>query len=711
MFKHNTYRILSILLAVVLLFGIFPPSALAVGDANTEQIQLCSGEYNCADNFSVRYFRTDGIVDWGCDSFDWHRDVPRKIVTAANSLEELEQANFHPSVAEPYSNAFFETHYLVIVSLVERSGSIGHRVDGIDENGNIFITRLIPQGGTPDMAEWDIVIELCRNFMPGQFYAFFAEEEKVTAGFFGNGGLPELQVFDVPVNMPLDEVLGLAQEPVREGYIFVEWGPLPTIQPVPTPMAFGAVWESVPIIYHTVTFIMQPNRQPVTIQVPYGTVLTGAHLPSAGPLYPGHTFIGWLPHNPVGHTVTADITFTQIWEPQIVPLLFIGNGGTPEQQEVQIPVGAPMDEWTSFAETPTREGYVFVRWEPSLLTVMPHRFLAVWESVVTTLDTTALTALVAEIAAMNFDEDDFAEARWTLLQSALYNAAVVLEYATEQALVDVAYEALAAALYALLYVPEPIDPGPDPLDTAALEAAIAAVRAMNEQGYTRASWAAVLAALHNAEVALDSAEVQALIDAAYNLLSAAVAALERFVNPFADVTPDDWFYAHVLFAARNEMMFGISDTEFAPGATMTRAQMVQVLYNAEGQPAVEFETIFSDVAAGAWYADAVIWAYQNGIVAGMGDGTFAPGANITREQMMVLLFQFAANGGIAATAAFELSQFTDYTLIHPWAQAAAEWAAGNGIVTGYNGALNPRGTATRAECAAILRNFIDRIVQ
>ena len=182
-------------------------------------------------------------------------------------------------------------------------------------------------------------------------------------------------------------------------------------------------------------------------------------------------------------------------------------------------------------------------------------------------------------------------------------------------------------------------------------------------------------------------------------------------NPFTDVHPDDWFYDHVMFVYQNGLMNGTSATTFSPNEAATRAQVAVIFYRMAGSPAVTGDSPFTDVENGpgtAWYYNAVLWAQQNGIVSGYGDGTFHPGTNITREQLAVIFYNYAKLKGYDVSAVNDLSGFTDAGDVSDWALPAMRWAVGNGIMGGYgDGILGPQGTATRAQVAAMLRRFIE----
>ena len=183
-------------------------------------------------------------------------------------------------------------------------------------------------------------------------------------------------------------------------------------------------------------------------------------------------------------------------------------------------------------------------------------------------------------------------------------------------------------------------------------------------------------------------------------------------NPFTDVHPEDWFFNDVMFVYQNGLMSGTSATTFEPNLNTTRAQIAVIFYRMDGSPEVIGDSPFTDVEYGpgtAWYYDAVLWAHQKGIVAGYGDHTYHPGDPVTREQLAVMFRNYANYKGYSLTATNDLSGFTDAGSVSDWALEAVKWAVGNGLINGYgDGTLKPQGTATRAEVAAMLHNFIER---
>ena len=183
-----------------------------------------------------------------------------------------------------------------------------------------------------------------------------------------------------------------------------------------------------------------------------------------------------------------------------------------------------------------------------------------------------------------------------------------------------------------------------------------------------------------------------------------------WANPFTDIYENDWYYGNVKFVSKNGLMNGTSPNEFSPNATLTRGMLVTVLYRAEGEPAVNRSIPFADVDADAYYADAVIWAQQNGIVNGVTENNFAPDENITREQIAAIMFRYAKYKGydVSVGGDTNILSCTDAQNISEYAIPAMQYAVGSGLIKGKSDTtLNPLDNATRAEFAAILQRFIE----
>lgn len=177
---------------------------------------------------------------------------------------------------------------------------------------------------------------------------------------------------------------------------------------------------------------------------------------------------------------------------------------------------------------------------------------------------------------------------------------------------------------------------------------------------------------------------------------------------FTDVKESDWFFKGVEYVVDKGVMSGVSENQFDPSGKLTRAMLVQMLYNMESRPACDAENAFMDVPVGQWYTDAVIWANDEKIVSGMGDGLFAPNMEISREQMVVMLYNYAKYKGYDVTASADLSAFADTASVSAWAQPAMQWAVAEGYISGMgDNQLAPQGTATRAEIASVIMRFME----
>ena len=184
------------------------------------------------------------------------------------------------------------------------------------------------------------------------------------------------------------------------------------------------------------------------------------------------------------------------------------------------------------------------------------------------------------------------------------------------------------------------------------------------------------------------------------------AAEEPSALPFTDVHENDWFYDVVRYVYEQGLMTGTSVTEFSPNLTTTRGMIVSILNRLEDGPTAEAAG-FTDVAAGDWYADAVNWAASEGIVAGYEDQTFRPNDPITREQLAAMLMNYAAWKGEDVSARADLSSYNDAASVSSWAVETVQWAVAEGLISGMPGnLLEPQGSATRAQVAAILQRFL-----
>ena len=180
--------------------------------------------------------------------------------------------------------------------------------------------------------------------------------------------------------------------------------------------------------------------------------------------------------------------------------------------------------------------------------------------------------------------------------------------------------------------------------------------------------------------------------------------------PFKDVKDDDWFIDDVRYAYENNLMKGITDDTFAPSIDTTRAMIVTILYRIEGEPAVFTANPFTDVVEDAWYANAIKWANGFGIVKGMSDTEFAPDATITREQFAAILYRYAQYKGFDTEEEADISAFEDEAEIQDYAKKPMKWAVAKGFINGITKtSLAPRGNATRAQASAILHRIKNAI--
>lgn len=172
---------------------------------------------------------------------------------------------------------------------------------------------------------------------------------------------------------------------------------------------------------------------------------------------------------------------------------------------------------------------------------------------------------------------------------------------------------------------------------------------------------------------------------------------------FSDLDTGKWYHEYTDYVLEKGLMKGMGDGIFAPEGSVTRGMMVTVLYRMAGEPEVKNAAPFTDVAQGRYYAKAVAWAYENGIVKGMTDTTFAPNASATREQLVTLLYRYAGFAGLDVSARGDALAFGDGGTVSAFAREPISWAVGEGLLKGdENGMLLPRASATRAQLAAIL---------
>lgn len=198
----------------------------------------------------------------------------------------------------------------------------------------------------------------------------------------------------------------------------------------------------------------------------------------------------------------------------------------------------------------------------------------------------------------------------------------------------------------------------------------------------------------------------------YEKTAAAEQPVQPIELPFKDVKADRWSYSAIKYAYENKLFSGTSANEFSPADEMTRGMLVTVLYRLAGEPAVNGDAGFTDVKSGDWYAKAVAWAKANNIVSGVSASEFAPNKDITREQMAAILHRYAAYKSYSTAANGSIAGFNDNANVSAFAKDAVSWAVGEKLISGTgNNTLAPKGNATREQVAAILQRFAENIAK
>ena len=267
---------------------------------------------------------------------------------------------------------------------------------------------------------------------------------------------------------------------------------------------------------------------------------------------------------------------------------------------------------------------------------------------------------------------------------------------------------------------------------AAAEAAIAKLEAAEADKAAAAKVEETINALPAAaDITLENKEAVVAARAAYDALTEAqqalvsknaqdklaacearIAELEKPADlPFTDLT-QDWYMDSIRYVYEHELMYGTTDTTFAPDDALTRGMFVTMLYRMEGKPEVTGNTSFADVPEGAYYADAVAWANANGVVYGTSETAFSPEGKITREQMAAMMRRYASFKKLDVTATTDLAGYSDAATVSSWAIDDMKWAVASELLYGNTrNQLQPTANATRAQAAAILQRFATKIVK
>lgn len=175
-------------------------------------------------------------------------------------------------------------------------------------------------------------------------------------------------------------------------------------------------------------------------------------------------------------------------------------------------------------------------------------------------------------------------------------------------------------------------------------------------------------------------------------------------NPFTDID-GHWAEDEIIAAYQAGLMNGVGNGQFAPNVALNRAMFATVLYRLAGSPAVSGQHPFTDTVSGMYYEDAVLWAWQNGVVTGTSETTFDPDGLLTREQMVTMLYRYAKFSGMDVSNVTPLDSYSDYASVSGFAADAMQWAVAAQIIKGQNNQLMPADTTTRAQAAAVLVRF------
>ena len=323
----------------------------------------------------------------------------------------------------------------------------------------------------------------------------------------------------------------------------------------------------------------------------------------------------------------------------------------------------------------------------------------------------ALTKLVSQVNALD-DSDGFVKANADAYRAAV---AALIDWSADQETVDAAYAALQAAL-----------------DKALQDNTYGKISAVNIAADRAIAKVIALIDAIPADVTLDAKDAVTAARAAYDKLptelqqyvtnlekltaaEAKIAELEKpdvpTDLPFTDLT-QDWYMDSIRYVYEHELMYGTTDTTFAPDDALTRGMFVTMLYRMEGKPEATGNTSFTDVPAGAYYADAVTWANANGVVYGTSETAFSPEGKITREQMAAMMRRYASFKKLDTSAKADLGTFADASAVSAWATGDMQWAVASELLYGNTrNQLQSTANATRAQAAAILQRFATKIVK
>ena len=185
------------------------------------------------------------------------------------------------------------------------------------------------------------------------------------------------------------------------------------------------------------------------------------------------------------------------------------------------------------------------------------------------------------------------------------------------------------------------------------------------------------------------------------------------VNPFVDVPEGKWYTESILYCFEHGYMTGTSSDIFNPNSPFSRAMFVTVLAKIDGADTTEYTgTSFTDVPEGKWYSKPIQWAFMNSYASGIGNNKFGPSKAVTRQEMAQFLYNYTVKKGMTVENFADIGTYADYMKVAAWAKTGVEWAVGNGMISGTgNNTLTPKGTATRAQVAVIVKNYVEKFVE
>ena len=488
-------------------------------------------------------------------------------------------------------------------------------------------------------------------------------------------------------------------DPTREGYTFLGWDKaIPATMPAEN-VTIKAKWK---VNSYTITFDTAGGSEIAPITQDYGTTVTAPEAPTKI----GYTFKGWDKEIPA--TMPAEnLTLTAQWMVNRYTISFNTDGGSevaPITQDYGSAITAPAD--------PTREGYTFTGWDKAIPETMPAENMTITAQwAVNQYTVTFDTAGGSDIAPITQDYGSNITAPADPTREGYtftgWDKAIPETMPAENMTITAQWT---VNQYTITYDLDGGTAEGNPVFYTAESPAIT-LNAPTKAGYVFTGWSGTdLVGEDNLTVTIPAGSIgDRRYTAHWTFDPAIIAALEPKPNTsFRDVSRSDWFYYDVRYVCENGLMNGTSKNLFSPGSAATRGMLVTILYRLENEPRCFGGVTFPDVAPGAYYEKAVIWASQNSIVSGYTDGTFRPDAPVTREQLASILYRYTRYRGLDVSAGetADLSGYADVRAISDYALPAMRWACGAGILQGSNGKLQPSGLATRSQLAAMLHRYL-----